>query len=168
MNLEEIWTLLEYHYWARDRMLESVDRLSPEQYTKDLGNSFGSVRDTVAHIYFAEWVWYSRWIGSPPSNFPDTEPFPDVATLRRVWRDQEAKVRLFVAGVGEHNFDRVFDYRLFNGQPAKSLFRHMLQHIVNHATYHRGQVTTMLRQLGVEPPKSQDLITFYRERRQPN
>jgi uncharacterized damage-inducible protein DinB len=146
-------------------MLDAVERLTPEQYTKDLANSFGSVRDTVAHIYFAEWVWYSRWIGSPPSSFPSADVFPDVATLRRVWRDQEAKVRLFVGGVGEKNVDRVFDYRLFNGQPAKSMFRHMLQHVVNHATYHRGQVTTMLRQLGVDPPKSQDLITFYRERR---
>jgi uncharacterized damage-inducible protein DinB len=43
----------------------------------------------------------------------------------------------------------------------------MLQHVVNHATYHRGQVTTLLRQLGATPPKSQDLIAFYRERHPP-
>ncbi len=165
MNLEEIQTLVEYHYWARDRMFEAVERLTPEQFTRNLSNSFGSIRDTIAHIYFAEWVWYSRWIGSSPSAFPSTDVFPDAGTLRRVWQDQEAKLRLFVGSVGERHIDKVFDYQLFNGQPAKSVFRHMLQHVVNHATYHRGQVTTMLRQLGAEPPKSQDLIAFYRERR---
>ena len=46
----------------------------------------------------------------------------------------------------------------------RSVFWEMLQHVVNHASYHRGQVTTMLRQLGAEPPPSQDLIAFYRER----
>jgi uncharacterized damage-inducible protein DinB len=40
----------------------------------------------------------------------------------------------------------------------------MLQHVVNHGSYHRGQVTTLLRQLGAPAPKSVDLIAFYRER----
>jgi uncharacterized damage-inducible protein DinB len=40
----------------------------------------------------------------------------------------------------------------------------MLQHVVNHGSYHRGQVTTMLRQLGAKPPQSMDMIMFYRER----
>jgi uncharacterized damage-inducible protein DinB len=166
MTLEEVWTLVDYHYWARDRMLEAVEPLTPEQYTRDVGNSFKSVRDTVAHIYFAEWVWYSRWIGSSPESFPNCDDFPDVGTIRKVWKDQEQKVRLFVGTLGEKNFERVFDYTFFNGQPARSIFRHMLQHVVNHATYHRGQVTTMLRQLGAAPPKSQDMIAFYRERDQ--
>jgi uncharacterized damage-inducible protein DinB len=51
-----------------------------------------------------------------------------------------------------------------SGEDARSVFSHMLQHLVNHATYHRGQVTTMLRQLGAPAPKSQDLIRYYREK----
>jgi uncharacterized damage-inducible protein DinB len=58
---------------------------------------------------------------------------------------------------------QVIEYRSLAGQPAASVLWHMLQHMVNHATYHRGQVTTMLRQLEAVPPKSMDLITFYRE-----
>ena len=60
------------------------------------------------------------------------------------------------------------EYRLFTGEPSTSVFWHMLQHVVNHATFHRGQVTTMLRQLGGAPPKSQDLITYYRDRERSN
>jgi uncharacterized damage-inducible protein DinB len=164
MTLHEALTLLDYHYWARDRMLDAVEVLTPEQYTRDLGSSFRSVRDTVVHTYSAEWNWYSRWIGSSPTSMLDPTAFPDVDGLRIVWRSQEEKIRLFVASLGAaHELDRVFEYRLMSGEPAKSAFSHMLQHVVNHASYHRGQVTTMLRQLGATAPESQDLIRFYRE-----
>jgi uncharacterized damage-inducible protein DinB len=164
MTLEEAITLVEYHYWGRDRMLEAVDALTPEQYTKDLGNSFKSVRDTVVHTYGAEWNWYLRWVGNPPTAFPDAAAFPDVTAVREAWMSQEQKVRLFVLTLGEENLHRTFKYRTFDGQEMESVFAHMLQHLVNHATYHRGQVTTMLRQLGAPAPKPQDLIRFYRER----
>ena len=164
MTLEEAITLIDYHYWGRDRMLEAVDALTPEQYTKDLGNSFKSVRDTVVHTYGAEWNWYLRWVGNSPTALPDASAFPDVPHVRAAWKSQEQKVRLFVLTLGEENLHRTFKYRTFDGQEMESVFAHMLQHLVNHATYHRGQVTTMLRQLGAAAPKPQDLIRFYRER----
>jgi uncharacterized damage-inducible protein DinB len=68
-----------------------------------------------------------------------------------------------VDGLGEGGLTRVIDYKLLNGTPGSSMIWHMVQHVVNHASYHRGQVTTMLRQLGAPPPKSMDLIAFYRE-----
>jgi uncharacterized damage-inducible protein DinB len=164
MTLEEAITLVDYHYWGRDRMLEAVAGLTPEQYTKDLGNSFKSVRDTVVHTYGAEWNWYLRWVGNSPTALPDPSAFPDVAGVGAAWKSQEQQVRLFVLTLGEENLHRTFKYRTFDGQETESVFAHMLQHLVNHATYHRGQVTTMLRQLGAPAPKPQDLIRFYRER----
>jgi uncharacterized damage-inducible protein DinB len=164
MNLSDLQTLLDFHYWARDRMFDAVESLTPEQYTRDLGNSFRSVRDTVVHTYSAEWNWHLRWVGNSPTSMLDPSQFPDVLSVRTAWKSHEGKIRLFVGNLGEKNTDRVFEYRLMNGQEAKSVFWHMLQHVVNHASYHRGQVTTMLRQLGAPAPKSQDLITFYRER----
>jgi len=165
VTLQDLRTLLDYHYWARDRVLAAIDPLSPEQFGRDLGNSFRSIRDTVSHIFFAEWVWCSRWQGQSPTG-PPPEPFPDQAALRRAWVEHEAKVRSLLEGQGEQGINRVFEYKMLDGQPGASVFWHMLQHVVNHATYHRGQVTTMLRQLGAAPPKSTDLITFYRERQQ--
>ena len=58
----------------------------------------------------------------------------------------------------------MFEYRLFTGQVGAQPFWQMLQHVVNHGSYHRGQVTTMLRQLEAAPPRAMDLIAFYRER----
>jgi uncharacterized damage-inducible protein DinB len=164
-RLRDALTLLDYHYWARDRMLQAVELLTPEQYVRDLGSSFKSVRDTVVHMYFAEWAWYSRWTGHSPTSALSPEHFPDVDSIRAAWTSQEEKVRLFVHSLGAADqLERVFDYKTLNGEPGRSVLWHMLQHVVNHASYHRGQITTMLRQLGAPAPQSQDLIRFHRER----
>ena len=77
MTRQDALTLVDYHYWARERMLEAVDALTPEQYTKDLGSSFKSVRDTVVHTFGAEWNWYQRWVGKSPTAMPEPAAFPD-------------------------------------------------------------------------------------------
>jgi len=164
MTLQDARTLLDYHYWARDRALDAVDGLTPEQLTRDMGSSFRSIRDTLAHVYSAEWAWHSRWQGVSPTAMLPFDMFPDVGSLRAAWRELEANVRGFVEQLGEAGLDRMFEYRLLSGAPGASSFSQMLQHVVNHASYHRGQVTTMLRQLGAQPGKSMDMIAFYRER----
>lgn len=164
MNLHDLRLLLDFHYWARDRTLDAVDALTRDQWMRDMGSSFRSVRDTLLHLYLAEWVWYSRWQGDSPTTWPSTDALVDVAALRTVWIDHEAKVRAFVDNLGEDGVRRVYEYTLMNGQAGRSPLGQMLQHLVNHGTYHRGQVSTMLRQLGAAPPKSVDLITFFRER----
>jgi uncharacterized damage-inducible protein DinB len=163
VDLQDLRTLLDYHYWARDRVLDAAERLTPGQYGQDLGSSFRSVRDTLAHVYSAEWVWYSRWQGASPARPLLADELQDVAALRAAWRAHEQKMRAFVDGLGEQGVSSVCHYTTFAGQAGSSAFQEMLQHVVNHASYHRGQVTTMLRQLGAEPPRSMDLITFYRE-----
>jgi uncharacterized damage-inducible protein DinB len=165
MNQQELQTLLDYHYWARDRVLDAAEKLTPDQFGRDLGSSFRSVRDTLAHIYAAEWAWCSRWKGVSPTAFPADSP-ADVAAIRAKWGALESDVRAVLDRMGEDGFDRVIEYKMLNGDARASIFSHMLQHVVNHASYHRGQVTTLLRQLGAAPPQGMDLITFYRTTRE--
>jgi uncharacterized damage-inducible protein DinB len=164
MDLNDLNTLIEYHYWARNRLLDALEPLTLEQYNKDLGSSFKSIRETVVHIYAAEWAWYSRWKGTSPTALLTSERFPDVDAIRRAWADNEANIRAFTSSLGLDGISRVIPYRLLNGTEGSSPFWQMLQHVVNHASYHRGQVTTMLRQLGAAPAKSMDMIAFYRQR----
>jgi len=164
MTLDDLRVLLDYHYWARDRMLTALEALTPEQYTREIESSFRSIRGTVVHIYAAEWAWHSRWQGHSPTSLLQADMFPDVAAIRTAWTELETQVRGFLHNVGEDGLDRVIDYRLLSGQPGSSPFWQMLQHVVNHGSYHRGQVTTMLRQLGATPAKPMDLIAFYRTR----
>ncbi|MEZ5317661.1 MAG: DinB family protein [Vicinamibacterales bacterium] len=164
MTRQDLAALLDFHYWARDRMLEAAGRLAPEQFTSDLGSSFASVRDTIVHLYEADWIWHQRWTGTSPTGGPATGDWRDVGTVASAWRDLEAEVRAMVAGLDEAGVTREVEYRTLKGLAGRLPFWQLVQHVVNHGTYHRGQVTTMLRQLGAPPPAGTDLFTYYRER----
>jgi uncharacterized damage-inducible protein DinB len=92
----DVQILIDYNYWARDRLLEAVAQLSQEQFTRDLGSSFRSVRDTLAHLHAAEWIWYRR--------------FPDLASLTSAWQDIEAQIRAYFAPLDDRALERVVDY----------------------------------------------------------
>jgi uncharacterized damage-inducible protein DinB len=163
MNSNYLNHLLGFHYWARDRVFAAVEPLSAEQYARAMGNSFASIRDTLNHIYHADWIWYERWDGRSPTSFPSGD-IPRVEDLRVRWTDLESKVRALLEQAGETGLNRVVEYRLMSGKEGASPLWQMVAHVVNHATYHRGQVTTMLRQLGAAPAQSTDMITYFRER----
>jgi uncharacterized damage-inducible protein DinB len=164
LDQKDIQGLLDYHYWARDVILDAVAALTPEQFTRQVESSFKSVRDTVAHVYAADLIWYTRWRGQSPASLLSYDTFPDVASIRAAWVDLERQVRAFVTELGDTGVSRVFDYKLISGAPGSTPFAEMLVHVVNHGSYHRGQITTLLRQMDVPPPKSTDMITFLRLR----
>ena len=165
VTLAYLQTLLDYHYWARDIILDAVTPLTPEQFTAPVNSSFKSVRDTVAHIYAADLGWYSRWTKQPPAGLIPYDTFPDVASLRTAWTDLETKVRQFVSDLSESGVTRSIEFAALSGALETRPFWQMLVHVVNHGSYHRGQVTTLLRQLGANPPKQTDMIAFFRTRR---
>ncbi|HEX3704278.1 MAG TPA: DinB family protein [Vicinamibacterales bacterium] len=164
MTAQDLQTLLDYHYWARDRLLDALDLLAPEPFNRDLGSSFTSIRETVAHLYSAEWAWYRRWQGESPTAPLPLDLFPDAAAIRALWVAHEALMRAFLGQLDDAGTARVIGYKLLSGAVGSASIAQMLQHLVNHASYHRGQVTTMLRQVGAPPAKSMDLIAFYRTR----
>ena len=164
MTFAELEALLDYHYWARDRLFDAMVQLTPEQWSRPLESSFKSIQDTAVHIWAAEMIWCSRWQGLSPNALPSSDAFPHAPSLRTAWRDLERNVRSVLRELGPQGLDRRFEYKTLAGKSQSSLFWHMLQHVVNHASYHRGQLTTMLRQVEANPPKSTDLIAFYRER----
>jgi uncharacterized damage-inducible protein DinB len=164
MNLSDIRTHLDYHYWARDRLLDAASLATPEQWTRELESSFRSVRDTLVHVYAAEVNWALRLEGTTPTSMVPPDGYPDAATLRVAWVSHEAKLRGLVEAAGEEGLSHVYHYRTLAGHAMSSTLVQILLHTVNHASYHRGQVTTLLRQVGVAPPRPMDMIAFYRTR----
>jgi uncharacterized damage-inducible protein DinB len=165
MTSADLLTLLDYHYWARDRVLDAVSELPPDLRTREMGGSFRNIHETLVHIYSGEVTWYQRWIGQSPTAHVDPATIADVATLRERWTALGTQVRGYVQAAGDAGVNRVHVYRTFAGAPGQSTLGEMTQHLVNHASYHRGQVTMLLRQLGAPPPRAMDLIHFLRERR---
>ena len=163
MNPAEMLGLYEYNAWADRRVLEAASALSAEQFTKPLSSSFSSVRDTLGHIYGVEWLWLERFQGRSPSAIPDAKEFEHIEQLKTRWVEFEPVLLNFVRGLTQQDLDRVMEYKTMKfGVYSNALWQSML-HLVNHGGYHRGQVTTMLRQLGAQPILT-DLMHFYRER----
>jgi uncharacterized damage-inducible protein DinB len=171
MTADYIQTVIDYNYWARDRVLASAEQLSPEQLSQNLGSSFSSVLDTLVHMHSAEWLWFHRWKGESPIIGADRKAWErehrqvhhlaSVATIRDAWRPLESDIRAFVHALGSAGLGQAIEYKTVTGQPATAVYWQMIVHVVNHGTYHRGQVATMLRQLAGTPAQSTDMIVFF-------
>jgi uncharacterized damage-inducible protein DinB len=161
--IQVIQELYAYNRWANERTFDAAAQLPAEALSRDLGNSFPSVLATLAHIVGAEWVWLTRWLGSSPKGPPTDVNVSTLEAVRGHWQSVEKDQARFVAGLDETAVTRPLTYVTFAGETFTQPLDQMLRHVVNHGTYHRGQVTTMLRQLGGQPV-STDLIRFYRDR----
>jgi uncharacterized damage-inducible protein DinB len=158
MTKDDIRLLYEYNRWANDRVLQTVSALSAEAFTRDLGGSLRSARDTLVHIVGGEWIWLAYWNEpSPSSTFltdlksrrevlfnPDL--FPNVATVQSKWAEVERELTEFVNQLTNERLERMLPIRA-----TQISLAHLMQHLANHSTYHRGQIALMLRQLGTEP-----------------
>ena len=162
MDLDTIQRLFAYNTWADQRTVAGCEALTKEQFLEPLGGSFGSVRNTLAHIMDVEWLYLERWQGRAPSSFPKAEDYPDLSHIKERWRSIDSDMDEFLRALSSERLAQIIEFRNTKG----ILYRHPLwetmQHLVNHGTYHRGQVTTLLRQLGATPLAT-DMIFFYRE-----
>jgi uncharacterized damage-inducible protein DinB len=164
MKPAEMRELFAFNAWANHRIVGVAEALTSEQFTQPLGSSFGSVRDTLVHIWAVEWVWLERLQGRSPTSFPDAKEFADLPSLRPRWAEVEKHWLEYVSRLDESELEEEVDNQTMSFGPSRSPRWQMMQHVVNHGTYHRGQVTTMLRQLGAKSVGT-DLIVFYRERK---
>ena len=163
MTAQEMLALYEFNAWANRRMLGAVAAIKQEDFLRPMGSSFGSLRDTAAHIYGAEFVWLERFQGRSPSSLPDATEYQDVASLQAKWEELEARLLGFVGSLTNEDLNRVLEYKTLKFGDYRNPLWQSMQHVVNHGTYHRGQVTTLLRQLGAQPVLT-DLMHYYRER----
>jgi uncharacterized damage-inducible protein DinB len=163
MTPDDMRLLYDYNAWANHRALDAASALTREQFTHSLGSSFSSVRDTLAHICGAEWLWMERFQGRSPAALPDTQQFATAAALQEHWLGQEPALLAFVKGLTQEDLDRTMEYKSLKFGMYRNALWQSMQHVVNHGTYHRGQVTTLLRQLGAQPVLT-DLMHFYHER----
>ncbi len=162
MDLKSIDVLYKYNRWANSRVLTASLKLTAEQFAKDLGSSHPSVRDTLTHILFGEWLYLQRWKGNSPRSRWNAGDFPTVGALKERWAEVEQELHDFVRTLTEERLGTVIRYTNLSGEPFEYILGVQMLHLVNHSTYHRGQIATLLRQLGAKPTAT-DLLVFYDE-----
>ena len=130
-------------------------------YHRDLKSSFGGIHGTLAHIVWAEQLWLCRWLGRPNPAVPQGRDLTSLAAVRARWKEIEAERRAFLSGFTDARLAETRVVKPSTGGEFRHSFGEMLRHVVDHSSYHRGQVVTMLRQVGAVPPTT-GLIYYYR------
>lgn len=158
MTKNDIDLIYQYDRWANNRVFQAASSLSSEDLTRNLGGGFPSVRDTLVHIVAAEWIWLTYWNEPVRSSEFLTDLrtrrealfaadlFPDLATIQRKWTEVEKEQIEFVQRLTGEVLGEMIEFR--SGQVRLEL---LMQHLANHSTYHRGQLSLMMRQLRAEP-----------------
>lgn len=162
MEPQEIRTLYDYNYWANARILDALDRAPAEAYDSPNSLVWSSLRGTLIHILGAEWVWLSRCEGRSPAGLLAEEEFQTVATLRARWKNEEARMRTFLASLTTARLVQPVEYRTTTGAAMSTPLWQILLHVVNHGTQHRAEVAQVLTELG-HSPGDVDMILFFRE-----
>jgi uncharacterized damage-inducible protein DinB len=163
MTLADMSSHFAYSRWANDRTLRAMSALTSEQLHRPLASSFPTIRDTIAHVAGAEWIWLRRWKGDGPSAFPTWVASATIEEVAAHLRDVESERDAFMATLSDADLAKARAFHLLNGQPDSQVLEAQMLHVVNHSTYHRGQIAGMIRQVGGIPIPT-DLIAFTRER----
>ena len=160
MDLDWIKALYTYNRWANARIFDALSTLPHQHYTMDMHSSHRSVRDTLVHIISAEWSWLMRVKGTSPKAMWSPSDFPTISALRTRWSEVAREQAEFIASITEESLKTPITYVNTQGETFTYPLWQILQHVVNHSSYHRGQVTTLLRQLDSEPIAT-DFLVFY-------
>ncbi|AIY04741.1 hypothetical protein Plano_0776 [Planococcus sp. PAMC 21323] len=155
--------LFSYHKWASQACLEHVQTLGEEYYIKEGANSFSSIQETTEHVLGVEKLWLLRMSGVANPTF---EHF-DVETnekAKQAFMFLHANMDEFFASLTESEWQETLHYKNMRGDAFSTTREEMLFTIVNHASYHRGQVTSLLRQFGKEGI-ALDYIYYQKENR---
>jgi uncharacterized damage-inducible protein DinB len=152
--------LFRYNYWARDRQLKACEALTAEQFLRPLGSSFSSIRDTLTHLVAAEWFWLDCWLGRPTGPMLSPEEFPTLAAVSERWHVVELETREYLAALRENALPGPITFVDSRGATWTYILWRTILHLLQHQSYHRGQVTTLLRQVGIEPPEV-DFLTAH-------
>lgn len=162
MDLATIRALYRYNSWANERTLDAVSRVGLADLSRDMKSSHGSIRDTLTHVVWGEWIWLQRWKGvSPTTRFSPTD-YPTVESLREALRSVDTERSTVLEQLTADGLLQLVAYTNLKGETWRYPLWQQLYHVVNHSTYHRGQVVTMLRQLGATP-EATDLLVYYDE-----
>jgi uncharacterized damage-inducible protein DinB len=157
MTTAEIRTHLRYSGWASKRLLEAAKNLKPEDLTRNVGVSHGSILGTLSHIHFADRIWYSRVVDPNEPVIRES----DLATLEKEWPAIQQKWEAWAEGLQDADLKRMVPAKSMDGIAYEVATEKTVLHLVNHDSLHRGQVMGMIRQLGIAPPPT-DLMMFYR------
>jgi uncharacterized damage-inducible protein DinB len=152
-----------YNLWANKKVCEFLLTLTDEQLNREVLSSFPSLQKTVLHSWDAQFIWIERLNGRSLTGFPSKSFSGTFEDATKGLLESSQQLIDFVETSNESFLKTPLTYKNIAGEEFKNSVCDIIQHIVNHGTFHRGQKITMLRHLGFTKLFSTDYIAFCRE-----
>lgn len=144
MVAEQMRKLFAFNEWAWQRVFASVRKLDEESYTEPRLLFEGNIHATMVHCMAAESIWLSRCIGISPDSLFKPDTYADFSAVRTAWQPITRDWRSFLKLVDDKDCRRIVEYQNTRGAEFAAPLVDILQHVVNHATEHRSQLTPIL------------------------
>lgn len=159
---QHVQLMAEYNQWMNRKLYDACERLSVDQISENRGAFFGSVLATLNHLLVGDIIWLKRFANAVPCQslekmhaieIPTTLDallFPSLTELREKRVVLDEIILAFGQEVSENNLQLAMTYKNFQGVESTKMIFSLIMHLFNHQTHHRGQVTTLLSQFGVD------------------
>jgi uncharacterized damage-inducible protein DinB len=152
LQKDDVARMWSFHHWATGRAFDALAALTPEELDRKWGGSFATARGLLKHIVGADQLWIERLNGYSPRAMPEFPGSYAGQQFRDEWRKLEARERTFIEALTPAQLAKDLTYTNLKGVTSTWPLADVLYHIVNHGTYHRGQITHLLRDLGKDAP----------------
>lgn len=153
--------LAAFNNWADCRAIDWLSQISEEQWNQVCISSFGSIRETAIHMVSAKKIWIDIWTNVPSPSYLSITFNGGRNELLGIWKKLAEDLTSFIENFPLENYLNEITVKKPNGELSTLEFRKTFPHMINHATYHRGQLVTLLRQTGFTDLSNTDLFTYY-------
>jgi uncharacterized damage-inducible protein DinB len=152
MRTEQTRLLAAYNAWMNDKLYSVCAALSDEDRKRDRGAFFKSIHGTLNHLLLADSVWMGRFEGKPfAMRSLDQELYSSFDELRAQRREMDARIERWASGLTEAGLDAKLEFTsAITKQTHRPTVWKVVMHFFNHQTHHRGQLTTLLSQNGLD------------------
>ena len=148
---EHLRDLLEYVRWGDHLLLVAARSVADARYYEEQGISFGSLHKQLVHMMAAQWIWLQRYRGESPNRLENHDDYPKRMDLEQRWPLVHAALFDFLDSRSPKGLARPIEYRNTRGEVYSLALGDMFTHMLDHATYHRGQVNSMIKKAGGTP-----------------
>lgn len=164
MTKEYFKELADYNLWANTIACGWLEQLDDEYWRQHVVSSFNSIRETVLHMISAENAWLQRFHKKEKVDWLQATFNGTKDEHLALWKRTSTALKEFIDAFDEAKLNEPLAFKRLNGEAYSMPWYQLFAHAVNHSSYHRGQLVTMLRQLGFSDLQATDLMIYYRNR----